>query len=242
MGVESSITVRQIIDGVNVERQKRGLSILQENQTLTSAAQAKAQNMFEENYWSHFSPSGKDPWRFIQGSGYKFSYAGENLARNFYNSDDVIKAWMASPSHRANLLNPQYQDIGVVVVDGILQGQKTALIVQMFGTPFTPLANVPPQVNAGGKKMIVEAKEISNRPLLVAGVQNQINSSLIDPFMTMKVVGIFLISFVSILLLVDLITLRKRGIFRPSSHHLAHLGFLAIAGTALMASKIGEIL
>lgn len=66
--------------------------------------------MFDENYWAHFAPSGKSPWDFILGSGYKFTFAGENLAKNFYNSQDVMNAWMASKvGHKENLLNSKYQ-------------------------------------------------------------------------------------------------------------------------------------
>lgn len=124
LGVNSNITVQEIVDKVNVERKRVGLPPVRENSMLNQAATAKAHNMFEEDYWAHFSPSGKDPWGFITGSGYKFSYAGENLARNFYTSDEVVNAWMNSPTHRANILNPNYQEVGIAVEDGVLQGQK----------------------------------------------------------------------------------------------------------------------
>ena len=105
LGVNSNITVEKIIAETNQERQKLGLGSLSMNTSLNAAAQAKAQNMFEENYWAHFSPSGKDPWGFILSSGYKFAYAGENLARNFYTSEDTVRAWMNSPSHKENMIN-----------------------------------------------------------------------------------------------------------------------------------------
>lgn len=242
LGISSNITTQQIIEAVNKERKLRGLPALQENQSLSQAAQAKANNMFEENYWAHFSPSGADPWKFIQSAGYKFSYAGENLARNFYNPDEVIKAWMNSPSHRANILNPQYQDIGIAVSEGVLQGQNTTLIVQMFGTP-SNFTSVSARMDLGGEKVSLDNSRLSTpRAMLIAGAQNEPSRSLIDPFITTKVVGIFMIGFVAMLLIVDFIILRKRGVFRLSSHHLAHLGFLAIAGTALLASHAGEIL
>src|SRR3989344_6111174 len=100
LGVDSNITATQIIEDTNIERAKNNLPSLIENQALSNAAKLKAQNMFAENYWAHFSPSGKDPWEFMLNSGYKFSFAGENLARNFASADDVVKAWMNSPSHK----------------------------------------------------------------------------------------------------------------------------------------------
>src|SRR3989344_3760475 len=108
LGINSSITKEQVITLTNKEREKNGLPPLIENSQLNEAAAFKAQNMFEENYWAHYSPSGKDPWGFMSLAGYKFSFAGENLARNFYNSEDVVNAWMASPRHKDNIVHSKY--------------------------------------------------------------------------------------------------------------------------------------
>jgi hypothetical protein len=144
LGTSSSITQARIIELTNIEREKMGLSMLTQNDSLAQAAEAKANNMFEENYWAHFSPSGKDPWGFMKDAGYRFSFAGENLAKNFTNSDEVIKAWMNSPSHKENIVNGRFRDIGIAVVDGVLDGQQTTLVVQMFGTSdFSNLAAAP---------------------------------------------------------------------------------------------------
>lgn len=248
LGVNSDITIGQIIDDTNKERQANGLSLVKENPALDKAAQEKAKNMFEENYWAHFSPSGKDPWTFIQGAGYRFSYAGENLARNFYTAQDTVDAWMNSPSHRENLLNSHYQEIGVAVVEGTLQGQKTTLVVQMFGAPYQPLAATP-QVNLGGKSVTVREgnQPPSQAPLVVAqsppsslGIAS--TKALIDPFVVTKVSGITLVIFISLLILADFLVLRKRGVFRPSAHHWAHLSFLGLVGAGILIAKIGEIL
>jgi uncharacterized protein YkwD len=134
LGTSSNIDQKRLIDLTNEERAKLGLSPLKENTSLDEAASKKAANMFEENYWAHFAPSGKSPWDFIQGSGYKFTYAGENLAKNFNESPDVVSAWMASPTHRENIVNPHYKDIGIAVVDGTLNGVHTTLVVQEFGS------------------------------------------------------------------------------------------------------------
>src|SRR3989344_374760 len=102
LGTTSNITKDRIIELTNVERGKLGLPPLSGNPALDQAATAKAYNMFEENYWAHFAPSGKSPWDFMLGSGYKFSVAGENLAKSFSNPEEVVSAWMASPTHREN--------------------------------------------------------------------------------------------------------------------------------------------
>jgi hypothetical protein len=142
LGTTSNISASRIIELTNQERAKSGLSPLAENSQLSQAAAAKASNMFEENYWAHFSPSGKDPWGFILGAGYRFTVAGENLAKNFTNSEDVVVAWMNSTSHKENIMNPKYKDIGIAVEDGDLQGQRTTLVVQEFGATEAPVAGV----------------------------------------------------------------------------------------------------
>src|SRR3990167_4926118 len=169
LGISSNITNQKIIELTNAERAKQGLSVVKENEALNKAAYLKGMNMFEENYWAHFAPSGKSPWDFILGSGYKFTYAGENLAKNFYNSEDVVSAWMKSPTHRDNLLNSKYKDIGIAVVEGVLNGQKTTLVVQEFGT--TQGIASQPLVNVSGKQTVVSAKEYNQKPELLAAVQ-----------------------------------------------------------------------
>lgn len=246
LGINANINVEKIIEETNNERKKQKLDLLHENQALSQAAYLKAQNMFAENYWAHFAPSGKDPWSFILGSGYKFSYAGENLAKNFYNSSEVVTAWMNSPTHRDNILNSNYQDIGIAVVEGTLNGQKTTLVVQMFGAPYQAIASLPSvEVNLGGQKVALESEEIiKERPLLVAGSikQNLPTPAVFDPFSITKVAGVSLILFITFLLTVDFIVLKKRGVFRLSSHHLAHLSFLGLSGASLFITKAGEIL
>lgn len=135
LGYASNITVSEVIVQTNTQRAASGLRELTFNQQLTQAATAKAQNMFSNNYWAHTSPDGTQPWDFIKSAGYTYKIAGENLARDFDSTSPMVSAWMASPTHRANIMNPRYEEIGVAVVDGLLDGVETTLVVQMFGTP-----------------------------------------------------------------------------------------------------------
>ncbi len=247
LGVNASLSVDKIIEDTNMERQKMGLPPLIYNSALSQAATLKAQNMFEENYWAHFAPSGKDPWGFINRAGYRFSYAGENLARNFYTADDIVKAWMASSSHKENILNPKYQDIGIAVEEGVLQGQRTTVIVQMFGLPYGAVSRAvtpQPQVNVNGQKIVVKSGNTSpDRILRVAGTNNTpVRDALIDPSVVAKTAGITIFALMAILLLLDFIILKRRGVFRLSSQHFAHLSFLALSGASLILIKTGEIL
>lgn len=267
LGISGNIDQKRLIELTNQERAKKGLSSVTENEALDKAAQMKAQNMLSENYWAHFAPSGKTPWDFILGSGYKFTYAGENLAKNFYNSDEVVVAWMNSSTHRDNLLNPKYQDIGIAVVEGVLNGQQTTLIVQMFGTSQvttpkiaatqpTPLPNpreiasveIPqvveqPKVLVSGQEIEVPKKDLE-KPLLVASVgeSRTLGKPLIDPYSISKAAGFAMILLIATLLGIDLIVLRRRGVLRITSHHMAHMAILSVAAASLLVSSGGSIL
>lgn len=241
LGITSGVDQKKLIELTNAERQKAGLPLVTENDALDKAAAAKAQNMFQENYWAHFSPSGKTPWDFILGTGYRFTFAGENLAKNFYQSDNVVKAWMTSPTHRDNLLNPKYKDIGVAVVDGVLNGQKTTLVVQEFGTTQNLAAN--PSVNVQGKQIAV-SKQDFNKPQLLISIPEtkQSNKALIDPYSVSRLAGLTVIIFVSLLLILDVWILKKRGVFRISSHHIAHMALLSLAAGSLIMGSPGTVL
>ncbi len=130
-----SISSDRIIALTNEERKQRGLPTVQSNALLTSAAYAKANNMFREQYWDHFGPNGETPWQFIKSSGYEYSHAGENLGKGFTTSEGLHQAWMASITHRDNIINANYTDIGIAIVQGNLQYQNIILVVQLFGRP-----------------------------------------------------------------------------------------------------------
>jgi uncharacterized protein YkwD len=89
--------------------------------------------MMSENYWSHNSPSGKSPWVWFNQAGYNYVYAGENLAKDFGSTSRMMEAWMASPTHKENIVSPKYEEIGIAVVPGNIGGQDTVLVVQLFG-------------------------------------------------------------------------------------------------------------
>jgi len=81
------------------QRVSVGLLPLEANATLAQAAQAKAADMLNNNYWAHVSPDGTQPWSFFVNAGYSYRYAGENLARDFTNPASAVDAWMASPTN-----------------------------------------------------------------------------------------------------------------------------------------------
>lgn len=135
----SDVTPANIIRLTNEARVANKLPALKTNALLTKAAQAKANDMIRQQYFAHISPSNLTPWSFFKQAGYSYRYAGENLAIDFTNSEDIIKAWLNSPSHRTNLLSSRYTEIGVAVVSGKINGVQSLLVVQMFGTPIKPV-------------------------------------------------------------------------------------------------------
>lgn len=124
-----------IVDLTNDERSEYTEGILRRNSVLDEAARLKAEDMAAGEYFAHWSPDGLSPWHWFDEAGYTFVHAGENLAVHFTDSEDVVAAWMDSPSHRANILNNNYTEIGVGTAKGIYQGYATVFVVQLFGTP-----------------------------------------------------------------------------------------------------------
>jgi len=129
------VMAQSLIDLTNSERSQHELASLKENMTLDDAALAKAQDMFTNQYFAHTSPKGIEPWYWIDQSGYAYVYAGENLAIDFQSSGKLFEAWMDSPAHAENILQQQYRDIGIAALSGVMHGQKTTVVVQVFGTP-----------------------------------------------------------------------------------------------------------
>lgn len=137
LGYATNISVNDLFTLTNQKRSENGLPPLSLNTELNNAAAGKAQDMFTKNYWAHTAPDGTSPWVFITGAGYNYLYAGENLAKDFGDSVGVVNAWMDSSTHKANILNDKYKDIGFAVVNGTLNGGETTLVVQFFATRTT---------------------------------------------------------------------------------------------------------
>ena len=130
----SEINAISVIGLVNKTRIENGLEPLARNEKLEAAAGDKAQDMIDNNYFAHTSPQGLTPWYWIEKSGYDYKYAGENLAMNFITAEDQQKAWMASATHKRNILDSHYQEIGVAVKEGVIDKKMTTIAVQEFGS------------------------------------------------------------------------------------------------------------
>lgn len=142
----------EIISLTNTERQEAAAPELTPNALLQAAAERKAKDMATRSYFSHVGPDGKLPWAWVAEAGYEYSLAGENLAVRFVDSSDVVEAWMASPTHKANIVKPAYAEIGVGVAQGEYKGSSATFVVQFFGTPraavATPVSTTPTEENS----------------------------------------------------------------------------------------------
>lgn len=175
LGFATNIVTSELYQLINQERSELGLPALARNTKLEQAAFNKARDMFEKNYWAHYAPDGSaTPWQFMLSSGYTYKYAGENLAKDFDTSTSVVTAWMASASHRANIVNTNYKDFGLVAVNGTLSGEETTLIVNMFGSTLGATVSAPtggttgtPSGGTAGAKAPAPAPKA--QPLAVVG-------------------------------------------------------------------------
>jgi len=131
------IVTSDLLNDTNKERVAEGLPSLNLNDKLSQAAFLKGKDMLTNNYWAHVSPSGVQPWKWFADVNYNYSYAGENLAKNYPSAEATVEAWMESATHRANILNGHYVDVGFAVVEGSLEGRETTLVVALYGSPVT---------------------------------------------------------------------------------------------------------
>lgn len=225
LGYSSNISPSEVIRLTNQERKSRGLSSLNESKTLSQAALAKGQDMLAKGYWAHFAPDGTTPWSFFSKFGYKYKYAGENLARDFANPNDAVTAWMNSKTHKDNILNPNYTEIGIGVVEGGLNGIDTTIIVQFFGTKQTLKPSIPD----------VKAEDF-------AGVSNELPSVKISPLVSTKSVSMSVVGILMLVLSLDLLIIRTKKIARIGGRNLAHLAYLGMILSVIMILKSGNII
>lgn len=137
LGATTNLTATELLQDTNRERNTHDQDGLRLNSKLSAAAQSKANDMATRDYWSHDTPDGDKPWRFIQKSGYDYYSAGENLAYGFTDSTSTVTGWMNSREHRANLLNPDYQEVGfgIMTADDFQGRGRTTVIVAMYAEP-----------------------------------------------------------------------------------------------------------
>jgi hypothetical protein len=142
----TEMTRSGLLSSTNSQRANNGAGALSLNELLNAAAQAKANDMVARNYWSHNTPDGQEPWVFIDAQGYSYTKAGENLAYGFSTSNATVIGWMNSPSHRANMLDTAFSEVGFGFANSsnfVSSGEQT-IVVAMYGRPVVASAVTEP--------------------------------------------------------------------------------------------------
>ncbi len=257
LGYAANISPTEVVALTNQKRIDAGLNPLEENSTLSQAAQAKGADMLTKGYWAHVAPDGTQPWAFFLNAGYRYHYAGENLARDFSNPSAAVEAWMASPTHRDNMLSDKYDEIGIGVVEGNLAGVDTTIIVQFFGTRYADtipqaVAQVPPieevvpeipQPTLEPTPQPVEAPEVAQaEPSPVTAIGTVEGQVLVSPFTTTKGVSLAVVGLLFVIMIVDAALVSRRRIRRIGGRTFAHLSFLGMIITLAIILKAGQIL
>jgi hypothetical protein len=265
LGFSSSITPDQVITQTNNERQKVGMKPLKSNRVLNEAALAKAQDMLSKQYWSHNAPDGTQPWTFFKKAKYDYSVAGENLARDFSNTSDMMSAWMNSPTHKANIVHGKYTEIGIAVVDGKLNGVETTLVVQFFGTPVVNPAQITDRAEANLAKLPAKLPAAIDATPVISFAEEQakvfeeygknaaVLSSesfkltelspppLFSPLQLTKAFFMAILCIVVVTLLYDMFIMKHKKTARLVGNNLAHLIFLLLIAFLVVYFKSGVI-
>ncbi len=133
---KNKISIDGIIYYTNIERTKIGLKPLSKNIFLNNSASKKMDDMFSRQYFEHTAPDNKTVVDLVKDSGYKFQIVGENLALGHFDNDkDLVQAWMNSPTHKDNILNAKYTEIGIGVGVANYKGKNQWIAVQHFAKP-----------------------------------------------------------------------------------------------------------
>jgi uncharacterized protein YkwD len=229
LGYSSEITSQKVYILTNLERQKLNLPPLKYNSLLSRSATTKADDMFINNYWSHNSPRGKSPWDFFRSVGYHYSLAGENLAKDFADTENLVRAWMNSPTHRENIINPRFQEIGIAVVSGTLNGLRTTLVVEHFASPAVGY--------------ITTAEHLI--PQRIAADPNILSSTAIqrvfNPLVITKTIGLVMFGLIITVLLIDSLLTFRHHTYRLSGSTLGHISFLAIILLLIIFTRQGSV-
>ncbi len=256
LGFTSSVTVDEVLSATNQERAANGLGPLSLSSKLSDAARRKAADMFAENYWAHNSPSGLTPWHWFQAVGYNYTYAGENLAKDFGNTNRLMDAWMASPTHRDNILNTHYTDIGIAVSPGSLLGADTVLVVQEFGTTaggsVAPRgeSSAAPRVAGAAASPVPAAATPAPTPALpvIAEVQQTATHttpqfvSQYNTFSVQRIVNLATTALFILALVLDLAIAESQKFSRRVGKNWAHIVFINVILLVTTIINAGRIL
>jgi uncharacterized protein YkwD len=136
----ASLDTIQVYSLINAYRKEQGRQPMTVNPMLEQSARAKLYDMILEHYWSHNDKNGVEPWHFLKEQGYKYTFAGENLAHGFTSAQTLVDGWKASPGHNKNLLDTNFTEMGLSYMCGALQlneqssQENTCLVIMHYAS------------------------------------------------------------------------------------------------------------
>lgn len=265
LGYAAQISPTEVVRLTNEKRAQAGVEQLEISPELTAAAKAKGEHMLANNYWAHIAPDGTEPWSFFLSNGYKYRYAGENLARDFTNPSSTVEAWMASPSHRENLLSTKYKEIGVAVVEGDLNGVDTTIVVQMFGsklidtTPALPLAQAesiqteatptpttltPTPTETPNTSVVAQTSPAQPQETLTASGNAQASrfTKLLSPFSLTRDLSLAVVAVLLGVMVLDGVITHQKRVSRIGGRAFAHIAFFGMILAVVLIARAGLVL
>lgn len=261
LGYASNISIQEVVNITNQKRAANGLAPLTLNSTLSSAAYTKGRDMIDRDYWAHVAPDGTQPWKFFSDFGYRYRYAGENLARDFSSASATVDAWMSSPTHKDNILNPKYKEIGIGVVEGDLAGSDTTIVVQFFGSTYADRVVEPLVQAVETSRPVAVVTSIPSTPIATVSplpvtvvttslpnVQSVITSPspdqevLVSPFTTTQNISLIVVGLLILVFVIDAFLISRRRITRIAGRTFSHVVFLLIILSIIVILKSGKII
>lgn len=217
-----------VVQATNQARSSAALPALARSKALDAAAQAKLDDMTRRGYFAHVSPIGQQAWDFIVHAGYSYKNAGENLARGFTDPNAAVTAWLNSPTHRQNIVNPAYRDIGIAAGRVTINGKSSVVIVQLFGTPqptaVKKSAAAPRKTSIGSPRPVAVAVPDS----VLAQVSRGMSGAL----------GVYLTAILGLLLVAGMFVGTRRSLVQAVLAHAALLALLVLVPVAAGAGYL----
>ncbi len=231
----TSMQQQALLVDTNKERAKLRLPSLQLNGQLNQAAQAKARDMAERNYWSHNTPDGNPPWVFVASQSYAYQKLGENLAAGFDSEQSAINGWMASPPHRENLLDANFSQVGFGVAQNknysAAGGGPMTIVVAFYGKPNSGQPIIS-SVQGDNTSHGVSVAQLATAKLPIVGLATKLAVLLAASALLLWVTRHFLV-------------LKKalaRGEKFAFSHPLFDVGLIIIAALSYLLTKTAGLI
>lgn len=241
---QSKLTSSSLLAATNKLRLANHQRPLAQNAQLTAVATTKASDMVKQNYLGLFSPGGQPTWSLATNGGYAYQKLGENLAYGFTSADQAISAWSTNPSHRANLLDPSYSQIGLATqttANFMDKGPQT-VIVALYGAPVGATTTRTNLTTGLATSLTTPSQAVSQAAIGVNKAQLLTGGQLPWIGLALAVLGIAGLAYVVLKHSLRLRRSLRRGERYIMKHPILDLTIVAFAALcALLCQTVGAI-